>query len=276
MVAACGCVGERLDLVELTSDPQSGVTEWVTKLGGRAIRAGVANGCDLLRPAGREQLRRLLREHRPRWVWASFDSPVAGLDDDGVEDTWWKAQSMRKRARRLLRHATIILSEFVKDGGNVVWDWPNGAQAWRFPEMARFWAEVPDHDEVVLDGCQFGVQGPSGSWLGRAWKLRCTVPGTFQRMGRPCTGDHVHASPLDRFAVPGNAWHTPSFSKAAASCIMKPTIENYSLAVEEVKVDSNILNTMTEAELERLTMTLLKLHRRCGHPGRQAFLRNYN
>ena len=271
LVAACGCVGERLDLVELTSDPQSWVTEWVTKLGGRAIRAGVANGCDLLRPAGREQLRRL-REHRPRWVWASFDSPVAGLDDDGVEDTWWKAQSMRKRARRLFRHATIILSEFVKDGGNVVWDWPNGAQAWKFPEMARFWAEVPDHDEVVLHGCQFGVQGPSGSWLGRAWKLRCTVPGTFQRMGRPCTGDHVHASPLDRFAVPGSAC-TTSFSKAAASCIMKPTSENYSLAVEEVKVDSNILNTMTEAELERLTITLLKLHRRCGHPGRQAFLR---
>ncbi|CAE7569752.1 unnamed protein product [Symbiodinium microadriaticum] len=220
LVAACGCVGERLDLVELTSDPQSWVTEWVTKLGGRAIRAGVANGCDLLRPAGREQLRRL-REHRPRWVWASFDSPVAGLDDDGVEDTWWKAQSMRKRARRLFRHATIILSEFVKDGGNVVWDWPNGAQAWKFPEMARFWAEVPDHDEVVLHGSA------------------CTT----------------------------------SFSKAAASCIMKPTSENYSLAVEEVKVDSNILNTMTEAELERLTITLLKLHRRCGHPGRQAFLR---
>ena len=51
-------------------------------------------------------------------------------------------------------------------------------------------------------------------------------------------------------------------------------IDGYGIfALSEVKVDQSVLQTMTEGELERLTITMLKLHRRCGHPGRQAFLR---
>ena len=45
------------------------------------------------------------------------------------------------------------------------------------------------------------------------------------------------------------------------------------LALEPVEPDLECLKTMTEAELEMKTVMLLELHRRCGHPGRQAFLK---
>ena len=51
-------------------------------------------------------------------------------------------------------------------------------------------------------------------------------------------------------------------------------LEDYNIyGLDSVKIDRESLKTMTYQEIERLSLTVLKLHRRCGHPGNRALVK---
>ena len=62
--------------------------------------------------------------------------------------------------------------------------------------------------------------------------------------------------------------------RTAAKCILDNLDTAYDVfGVETIKIDRESLKTMTAQELERLTVTVMKLHRRCGHPSNRALVR---
>ena len=244
------------------------LTTMVEQLGGKAGRAGLCNGYDLLKKQGQEAFRSLWKIKRPRWIWVSLPcgptSQAQGLNEL-TEEGWWKSQLRKKRSRKLALIATVLLQEYIDDGGEVVCEWPTGNGGWKFPEVQEFWRRQKDSEEIHLHGCQFGLKTSTGEPIKKPWRLNSTKSGTCLPMHRRCPGDHTHAQVLGTPELRRTALYSKEFCRVAARCMMKSLLTHAVLAVEEVKVDPDCLKEMPEAELERLTVTLLKLHRRCGH-----------
>ena len=97
---------------------------------------------------------------------------------------------------------------------------------------------------------------------GRAARIMSTVSGVFTGLGRRCTGQHEHAQTLGTGVLKRTALYTPELCRGIAKAILQANdIAGLGIfAVSEVKVDRTVLRTMTEGELERLTVTMLKLH----------------
>ena len=141
----------------------------VERCGGRAARAGLFNGCDLLRAEGRAKIRSLIKELRPRWVWVSMPcgaTSTAQFLNELNPEAWAKSQARKRRSRRLVRYMIEILEDFVTEGGLVAWEWPRHNQAWRFPEVGSFWAKRSG-EEILLDGCQFNLRNEAGELSSR-------------------------------------------------------------------------------------------------------------
>lgn len=146
-IFACGGMREddRLDLLELCCEENSLLTEVVRAAGGKAERAGLFNGCDLMTASGREKVQKIIDEKKPRWIWVSYPcgptSPIQHLNEIS-EEGWWQSMRRKQRARRLVKHGNEILIKYVKNGGNLVWEWPRYNEGWHLPEVRSFWAQI--------------------------------------------------------------------------------------------------------------------------------------
>ena len=81
-------------------------------MGGKAERAGLFNGCDLMKEDGRNRVRDIIRTRKPRWIWVSYPSgptsPIQHLNEI-TESGWRKSIKRRQRHRRLLKAGNDIL-----------------------------------------------------------------------------------------------------------------------------------------------------------------------
>ena len=59
-------------VMELCCEEDSGVTKAVERSGGRGVRIGLFNGCDLLRRSGFNKAMSLLEEEQPDVMWVSM------------------------------------------------------------------------------------------------------------------------------------------------------------------------------------------------------------
>ena len=276
-IFACGgqrdC--DRLDVLELCCESDSLLTTIIQKTGGKAERAGLFNGCDLTKASGRAKVRQIIAERRPKWIWVSYPcgatSPIQHLNE--VTDYgWWKSMKRKQKSRKLLQHGNEILEEYVETGGNLGWEWPRYNEGWQLPEVRRFWQKM-DYADHHLDGCRFGLRSSEGLHK-KPWTIRTNRPGAFQLMEKLCRGDHAHAPTMGGNVAKKTGLYTSAFCSLAGKCMLDYQMSDFGIfGAESVVIDREALKTMTEQELERLTLTVLKLHRRCGHPSNRALVK---
>ena len=224
--SAC-TTSEVLDVLEKCCEKDSLLTATVERDGGKAGRVGLFNGYDLLKRQGQEAFRSLWKAKRPKWIWVSLPceatSQAQGLNEL-TEDGWWKSQRRKRRSRKLARIATVLLQEYINDGGEVAWEWPTGNGGWKFPDIEEFWSQQKNAEEIRLHGCQFGRKTSDGEFIKKPWRLNSTRRGTFQPMHRRCPGDHVHAQTLGMSELRKTALYSKEFCRVAARCMMSPCV----------------------------------------------------
>ena len=265
-----------LDLLELCCEENSILTETVKKLGGNAERAGLFNGCDLLKADGRAKIKKIIEERRPRWIWISFPcgatSPIQNLNEI-TDYGWYQSQRRKQKSRRLVKFGYEVLEDHVRNGGGIVQEWPRYNAAWNFPEVKAFWDKL-NYSDHNLDGCMFNLRAPDGNHHKKPWTLRCNRPGVMSKMERLCDGSHHHSPSMGGNVAKKTGLYTQQLCSMAVKCMRSYFVSDLDIfGMDSIKIDREALKTMTLQELERLSLTVLELHRRCGHPGNRALVK---
>ena len=156
----------------------------------------------------------------------------------------------------------------------VVWEWPRYNEGWHLPEVRSFWAQIAHIDHNLVDGCMFNLRAQDGNYHKKPWTLRSNRFGVFSKMERLCDGSHKHSPTMGGTVAKKSGLYTPQMCSLAARCMKAYYLEDYNIyGLDSVKIDRESLKTMTYQEIERLSLTVLKLHRRCGHPGNRALVK---
>ena len=113
------------------------------------------------------------------------------------------------------------------------------------------------------------TETPRDAGRGRVWEAagapRRSIP-SFLPSFLPSFRPGHHSVVVGTPDLRKTALYTAEFCRAVAKCLLEAPLPGMVFGMSDVSVDLS-------GELERLTVTLLKLRRRCGHPGRQAFLK---
>ena len=270
---------EKLDLMELCCEEESLLTKTWRSSGGRAGRMGLHNKCDLLTDSGTQEAIRLVQLHRPEILWVAFPcgatSPLQHLNELTPEG---RKRSLRRKARsrRLIKNGVKVIEAQLNQGGEVVQEWPLHNEAWKFDIIKDLWSAlsgVGRFEDVLLDGCQFGLKSPQGEFMKKPWRLRSSRPGLLTSMSRRCDGRHSHTPVMGGDLAKRTALYTPAMCRAACRCFLEFLDQPRVFGALEVKIDREGLKTLTEKELSHLAETALKLHRLCGHPSGPALVR---
>ena len=270
---------EKLDLMELCCEEDSLITRTWRSSGGKAGRMGLFNHCNLLTDAGTQEAIRLVQLHRPEILWVAFPcgatSPLQHLNELTPEGRK-RSQRRKARSRRLIKNGIKVIEAQLNQGGEIVQEWPLHNEAWKFDIVKDLWnalSGVERCEDVLLDGCQFGLKSPQGEFMKKPWRLRSSRPGMMTSMGRRCDGRHQHTPVMGGDLAKRTALYTPAMCRAACRCFNEFLSQSRVFGALEVKIDREGLKTLTEKELAHLAETALKLHRLCGHPGSHALVR---
>ena len=184
---------EKLDIMELCCEEESLLTKTWRSSGGKAGRMGLFNKCDLLTDAGTQEAIRLVRLHRPEILWVAFPcgatSPLQHINELTPEG---RKRSLRRKARsrRLIKNGIKVIEAQLNQGGEVVQEWPLHNEA-KFDIIKDLWnalSEVGRFEDVLLDGCQFGLKSPRGEFMKKPWRLRSSRPGLMTSMAADVMG----------------------------------------------------------------------------------------
>ena len=229
-----------------------------------------------MKASGREKVQKIIDEKKPRWVWVSYPcGPTSHIQhlNEISEEGWWQSMRRKQRARRLVKHGNEILLKYIQNGGKLVWERPRYNEGWHLPEVRSFWAQIA-HIDHNLDGCMFNLRAQDGNYHKKPWTLRSNRFGVFSKMERLCDGSHKHSPTMGGTVAKKSGLYTPQMCSLAARCMKAYYLEDYNIyGLDSVKIDRESLKTMTYQEIERLSLTVLKLHRRCGHPGNRALVK---
>ena len=265
---------EHWDVLELCCCEGSLLTAYVHKLGGKGGRAGLFNQCDLTKAEGVDNVRTLIKKHRPRWIWVSFPcgplSPVQALNEI-TEEGKIKSKFRKRAARKVLKGGLQILREHVDSGGEVAWEWPRYNRGWSLPEVQDFWFQLQQQGrshEVLCDGCMVGLSCQQGP-VRKPWRFMTTHPTALQGLYRQCDGQHHHIPCLGTNAK-NSAFYTPELCRLAVRGMLQSELIG---GVIEDSKNLEVLESLTPQELQHMTESVRKLHRLCGHPNNRALMK---
>ena len=140
-------------------------------------------------------------------------SSIQGLNELTPE-AYAKSMARKRKSRRLVRHGLGIAEEHVNNGGGVLQEWPAYNSGWSFDEVERFWSKIAFED-IRFDGCMYNLKAPSGNYLKKPWKIRCSEPHRLSSLQRLCDGSHKHEPCLGGNAR-RSALYTPQLCQAIA------------------------------------------------------------
>ena len=125
-----------------------------------------------------------------------------------------------------------------------------------------------------LECCMLGLRTPEGLHK-KLWMARSKTKGAFLPLEKNIFDrSHHHVPSLGGSLVKRTGLYTAEMFRAVAKCIMKRQEPEHAMfAVSTNKIDRESLQTLTFQQVERLTVTVMKLHRRCGHPRDRALLK---
>ena len=200
LIDAFTCVhASTCDLMEVCCGPQSRLTETVKERGGIAYRVGLENNMDLSTNIGFERARAFASEVKPRWMMISTPcGPTSNIQNlnQKTEKQIKQLKQKQRRSRKIIGHAVILALEQLERGGEIIWEWPVGNQAWNLHEVRRLLGVMEEKGRryrTRLDGCQVGVVTPdTGEPMLKPWRIETTSPHMHQVLSRRCTGNHEH------------------------------------------------------------------------------------
>ena len=267
--------GRRMPVIlELCCEPESGITRAVEARGGKGIRCGLHNGCDLMKRSGFNKVKDLIETEKPDVIWLALPcgptSPIQELNMMTPEG-YQNIQQKIARSKKLATRAFTLLTIQVQAGRDVIQEWPRYNNGWKFNSVQNFWQKVNYH-EAMLDGCAYDLKTSDGGLIKKPWKLRSTSRHVWQ-MQKLCQCTTPHTPCEGGNLTRQSALYPEKMCKKVAKILFDifDEKEAQSFAVQESDdYDLDTLKEFTDQEIQKAAMELLQLHRKLGHPSRQA------
>eukprot|EP00435_Cladocopium_sp_Y103_P039747 s485_g10.t1 len=139
----------------------SGVTRAVEAQGGRGIRCGIFNGCDLSKKSGFNKVLTLIQTEKPDVLLVSLPcGPTSSIQELNrlTEKGRIKNDKKMEGSKRLASRAVTLMEQQVRQGRGQ--EWPRHNKAWHFRSICGFWGSM-DSYEAHVDGCAYGLQAPA-------------------------------------------------------------------------------------------------------------------
>ena len=275
-------------VMELCCEEDSGVTKAVERSGGRGVRVGLFNGCDLLRRSGFNKAMSLLEEEQPDVMWVSMPCGPTSMIQELNKLTPESAAKIEKKvakSKKLAGKAVILMEKQLALGGEVLQEWPKGNRAWEFASIRNFWNRrhrEGRYYEARVDGCMYGLS-VDGQLMKKPWIIKGTHRSVWQ-LHNTCSGDHVHTPCEGGTRTRMSALYPPAMCKRIAY-VVKQTHAHPGREEEEAQAfpvvlgqgdpdfDPEALKTETDQTVMKWATDLLRLHKKLGHPSRQAFVK---
>ena len=180
-------------VLELCCEEDSGITKAVEAAGGRGIRCGLHNGCDLNKRSGMSKVLSLVKTEKPDLVWVALPcGPTSAIQELNklTPEGYAKIQAKVARSRKLASRAVSVMEFQASEGREVAQEWPKNNKAWEFKSIKEFWRKR-DCYEAFVDGCAYGLQAPTGGSIKKPWRLRCTTQRIWKMQMCSCQEPHV-------------------------------------------------------------------------------------
>ena len=264
-------------VLELCCEENSGITKAVEARGGRGIRCGLFNGCDLNKKAGFRKVYNLIVDEKPDVLWLALPcGPTSNIQELNMinPESREKIEKKIAQSKRLAAKAVTLMELHRSQGGEIVQEWPRYNKGWRFGSIMAFWKKL-DYQEAYVDGCSFGLRAPSGGLIKKPWKLRSTTKRVW-RMQSLCQCQEPHVPCEGGTLTKMSALYPAKMCAQVAKMVeeIHYDLVAQAYAVEQTPdCDTDVLKQFTDQEVQTTAMEVLKLHKKLGHPSRQAFLR---
>lgn len=282
-------------LLEVCCSPDSVLTETCLKRfgPGSAVRVAHWNGGDVETEAGRNHVKRLIRELRPRLVWFAPEcgpySPMQHLN--------CRSEKQRKELEEKRKHAraqydgVCELARYTHGFGlTPLLELSERCEGWNFPVF-----QTLKHDlgcfVGVCKGCQVGLRNELGELLGKGWKLMSPSEELVRHLSLRCTTDHPHGKCEGHRTCRQTAFYTPEFAKRVINHLKKDdkmervtrelidgkdTCGHMSINIHEAheaKDDIHSIHTVSRERTTQILQRLRKIHSATGHCSNQYLVK---
>lgn len=211
----------RLMLLEVCCAEDSVLTQACCDIFGpdTALRVSHWNGGDIETKQGREYVKKLIREKRPRLVWLSPEcgpfSPMQHLNQKS-EKQRLDLQEKRKHARLQYDGVCELGMYSHSIGVRFLIELSERCEAWQLPVFQKLKQDL-QCSQGVCKGCQVGLRDNEGLLLSKGWKMLGTDHELIRHMSLRCTTDHPHGKCEGHKVCRKSAFYTPEFAKRAIS-----------------------------------------------------------
>ena len=264
-------------VLELCCEDDSGITKAVEARGGIGIRCGLFNGCDLNKKSGFHKVYNLIVDERPDVVWVSLPcGPTSSIQELNKLTPEGKAKVEKKvaQSKRLAAKAVTLMELQQSQGGEVVQEWPRYNKGWTFRSIQAYWNTMP-FQEATVDGCAYGLRAPCGGLIKKPWRLRATTKRVWKLQNLcQCQEPHVpcEGGALTRMTAFYPAKMCLQTAKMVEEVHYDRVAQAYA-AEEMPDCNTDVLKQFTDQEVQSTALEVLMLHKKLGHPSRQAFVR---
>ena len=267
---------EPFKVMEICCEEDSGITKAVEALGGKGIRCGLFNGCDLNKNAGFNKVAKMLRDEKPDLLWISLPcGPTSNIQELNMLTTegFNKVQEKVRKSKRLAARAVHLMEMQVAEQRDVGQEWPRYNKAWQFKSIQNFWKHVTTY-EAAVDGCAYGLRTEEGL-MKKPWRVKCTSKNIWH-LQRLCTCEEPHVPCEGGNRTRASALYPKAMCQQVARIVKKIHEEQEQqvfAAQDSSDNDPECLKQFTDQELMRVARELMSLHKKLGHPSRQAFVK---
>ena len=209
--------GDRLVLLEVCCSPESELTRCCQEVFGAESgkRMHHENGGDVETRAGRDLVKQVIYDRRPRLVWISPEcGPFSPLQHLNRRTEQQRADLQEKRRHAKLQYeGAVEIAEYAKGLGiDFVIELSERCEAWQLPVLQKFQDRVQG-TIGVCKGCQVGLRDKDGQLLGKGWKMLGSNQELIRHMSLRCTTDHPHGKCEGSNVCRSTAFYPPRFAK---------------------------------------------------------------
>ena len=271
-----------MKVMELCCEENSGLGQAVESVGGTIIRCGLFNNCDIMKKAGYAKVEQLIEKERTDILWLSLPcgatSTIQALNRLTPESREKSDKKITLARRRATRRISLVEKQ-IEMGGEVLQEWPKENWGWGFASIRNFWKRrhrERRYFEAQVDGCAYGLV-MEGEIIKKPWIIRGTSQWVW-KLERKCPGNHVHGKCEGGLRTRNSALYPVRLCQRIAHVMMGMYRDRNKevdavMAAEAADLDRSCLQGLTDQELAKMGQDLMRLHRRLGHPSRQALMR---
>lgn len=209
--------GNRLVLLEVCCSPDSQLTRCCQEVFGveSGKRMNHDNGGDVETRAGRDLIKQVIQDRRPRLVWISPEcGPFSPLQHLNRRSDKQRADLQEKRRHAMLQYeGAVEIAEYARSLGlGFVIELSERCEAWQLPVLRQFQDRVQG-TFGVCKGCQVGLRDPAGQLLAKGWKMLGSNRELIRHTSLRCTTDHPHGRCEGSNVCRSTAFYPPRFAK---------------------------------------------------------------